>query len=129
MADLPENVFNNLSEWIARNHGVQVNPASLQEAFEIAHPHRDTKPAVPAVLARRRCDERCIRPTPTQAHCGSGCHVTFGGVAGFDSHRRNGQCLDPANLGMVDRDGVWRRTTDRDAAAIFRPMPDTEPSE
>lgn len=33
------------------------------------------------------------------AHC-SACHRTFGGVAGFDRHRRDGACLDPTGIGM-----------------------------
>jgi hypothetical protein len=32
-------------------------------------------------------------------HCGS-CHNSFGGVSNFDRHRRNGQCVDPAELGL-----------------------------
>jgi hypothetical protein len=38
-----------------------------------------------------------------QAHCASGCHRHFGSVAGFDRHRRTGQCQDPA--GIVARTG------------------------
>jgi hypothetical protein len=41
------------------------------------------------------------------AHCPT-CHRTFGGVTGFDKHRSHGECLDPATLGLVERDGVWR---------------------
>ncbi len=49
----------------------------------------------------------CKMPTPSQAHC-SVCHRTFSGVWGFDKHRRNGVCLDPAELGMVEAGQVWR---------------------
>ena len=49
----------------------------------------------------------CATPTPNQAHCAA-CHLTFGGVTGFDAHRKHGACLDPYALGMVERDGVWR---------------------
>lgn len=43
----------------------------------------------------------------TRAHC-SGCHRTFTGVSAFDRHREDGACLDPASLGMVERDGgLW----------------------
>lgn len=57
------------------------------------------------------CTRACHRPSPTQAHCTS-CHRTFGGAAGFDKHRRDGRCLDPAGLGMTpDWRGVWRRPT------------------
>lgn len=46
---------------------------------------------------------------PAQAHCGS-CHETFGGVRGFDEHRRNRRCLPPPELGMtLDARRVWRR--------------------
>jgi hypothetical protein len=34
--------------------------------------------------------------------------VTFGGVSGFDAHRRGGGCLPPGGLGYVVRDDVWR---------------------
>lgn len=57
--------------------------------------------------SRRRCGPQCRRPSPAQAHC-TVCHATFGGVVGFDRHRRGGVCLDPARLGMVNRDGIWR---------------------
>lgn len=55
------------------------------------------------------CTPTCVRPTPSQAHCAV-CHLTYGGVYGFDAHRRDGRCLDPASLGMApDDSGVWRR--------------------
>jgi hypothetical protein len=58
--------------------------------------------------------------TPGRAHCGAvGCHRTFGGVSGFDRHRRNGECLDPAELGMVERGGVWRFPLSPAAAERF----------
>lgn len=54
---------------------------------------------------------RCCPPAPpvsgAQAHC-STCHETFGGVRGFDLHRRGGVCNPPASVGLADRDGVWR---------------------
>lgn len=34
------------------------------------------------------------------AHCPT-CHRTFGAVGGFDRHRRDGRCVDPATLGLV----------------------------
>lgn len=34
------------------------------------------------------------------AHCAK-CHETFSGVTGFDRHRRGGECLDPATIGMI----------------------------
>lgn len=50
-----------------------------------------------------------VRPTPSQAHC-TVCHETFGGVTGFDNHRKDGWCHNPATLSMTQDDGgVWRR--------------------
>lgn len=42
-------------------------------------------------------------------HCPT-CHRTFGGPTGFDLHRSNGECLDPAVKGYreVTRNG-WTR--------------------
>lgn len=42
------------------------------------------------------------------AHC-AGCHHTFSSVTGFDTHRRQGQCADPATVGLVHNDtrGCW----------------------
>lgn len=60
------------------------------------------------------CQPACRRPTGRQAHCGA-CHRTFGGVTGFDEHRRGGQCSDPATIGLEERrgdpeqPGIWRR--------------------
>lgn len=53
------------------------------------------------------CLPTCRKPSPFQAHCGA-CHRSWGGVSGFDAHRKDGRCLDPASLGYVERDGVWR---------------------
>jgi hypothetical protein len=35
------------------------------------------------------------------AHCAAACHRSFSGVTNFDRHRRNGACLNPANIGMA----------------------------
>jgi hypothetical protein len=61
-----------------------------------------------------KCRDTCQRPTQSQAHC-SVCHVTLGGPWAFDRHRRGGECVDPASLGLVERAGVWREPMD-DAA-------------
>lgn len=53
-----------------------------------------------------KCRPDCRQPSASQAHC-SGCHRTFGGVTYFDAHRCNGWCLNPADLGLVERDGLW----------------------
>lgn len=58
------------------------------------------------------CTKACVVPSPAQAHCAV-CHVTFGGVTLFDSHRYtlpDGQraCLHPMALTAEPRNGVWR---------------------
>lgn len=65
------------------------------------------------------CTDRCLRPTPFQAHC-SQCHRHFGGVKGFDRHRVNGHCIDPGAFGHVERDGIWREPMDHNKVAMFR---------
>lgn len=63
------------------------------------------------------CTTECGRVAPSWAHCAA-CHRTFGGVRGFDDHRRDGQCIDPSTLGMVEGDaGVWRVPLSEAAAA------------
>jgi hypothetical protein len=58
---------------------------------------------------------RCSTITGSQFHCGQ-CHQTFGGLRAFDRHR-NGpiddrHCTDGADLGLVDRGGIWREPID-----------------
>lgn len=54
------------------------------------------------------CLNDCVKPTPSQAHC-SVCHITFGGITGFDRHRRDGQCLTPEAIGYTrSPTGVYR---------------------
>lgn len=54
------------------------------------------------------CPSGCRLRIPSQVHC-SGCHRTFGSIGGFDRHRRDGRCVDPAGLAMhTDHRGVWR---------------------
>jgi hypothetical protein len=67
------------------------------------------------------CTNDCRRPTPAQAHCGA-CHRTFGSASGFDKHRRDGQCLDPATLKvpMTETDGIWRWPLTDDARSRLR---------
>lgn len=48
--------------------------------------------------ARGQQRKRCIR-----------CRVTFGSVGAWDRHDRDGQCIDPARAGLVERHGVWWR--------------------
>lgn len=54
------------------------------------------------------CLDTCVRPTPAQCHCAT-CHRTWGGISGFDAHRRGGECVDPAGKGYVEIKGVWRQ--------------------
>lgn len=65
------------------------------------------------------CPPSCKRPSPAQAHCPT-CHRTFGGVTGFDAHRKDGDCVDPTDFGMVERDGVWRTPMTDAARERFR---------
>jgi len=65
-----------------------------------------------------RCTDGCKRPTPAQCHC-SVCHLTFGGISGFDSHQRRGSCQDPVSLGMEERSGVWRRVEEHEKTEAF----------
>ena len=63
-----------------------------------------------------------------RAHCGvGGCHRTFTGVTAFDRHRgAKGECLDPATLGMVLREGgLWGAPalTPEQAAEIWKKEP------
>lgn len=39
-------------------------------------------------------------------HC-SACHRTFTSPSGFTAHRKNGECVDPQDLGMVKADRKW----------------------
>lgn len=57
------------------------------------------------------CDATCKRPARSQAHC-TVCHLTFVDVHGFGAHRRGGWCLDPATIGLVELDEVWRTDVD-----------------
>lgn len=59
------------------------------------------------------CQPTCVQPSPSNAHCAA-CHTTFGGITGFDRHRRGGECLIPADLAMhPDGRGVWRMDGER----------------
>lgn len=89
------------------------------------------------------CTPTCVAPTPNQAHCGSGCHVTWSGVTGFDRHRRDGRCLTPDEIGyVVDSRGVYRapitdakraqlaalrRRGDADSRSLSEPQSDRSP--
>lgn len=68
---------------------------------------------------RNHCGPSCVRPAPSQAHCAArGCGITFASVGGFDRHRKDGRCIDPAMLGMAPNDaGVWRTPMAEDIKA------------
>ncbi len=58
----------------------------------------------------------CIRCTTrwegkNKAHC-TACHRTFKSVSGFDKHRRDFHCLDPAEIGMVLKNDAWTTPMD-----------------
>lgn len=58
-------------------------------------------------VARYRCGGCALWWTALgAAHC-AGCHETFTSVSGFEKHRRGGQCLTPAEVGLVPADRKW----------------------
>jgi hypothetical protein len=76
----------------------------------------------------RHCTPDCTTPSPSQAHCASGCHRTFGSVRAFDQHHDDGACLNPADLGMEPNPrGIWRHPmTDEAIARLQALRADTE---
>ena len=51
-----------------------------------------------------RCDSTCTHPTPqlnTKTSLCPVCHETFSTPRNFDTHRKDGWCLDPATVGLV----------------------------
>ena len=65
------------------------------------------------------CTPECRLPSAAQAHCPT-CHRTFGGVGGFDAHRRNGACRDPVTVGYENQGGVWRKPMTAQSLAQLR---------
>jgi hypothetical protein len=53
------------------------------------------------------CTSECRKPSGRMAHCGA-CHRTFGGITGFDRHRKGGVCNEPTSVGLRDASGIWR---------------------
>ena len=41
-------------------------------------------------------------------------------MEGFDRHRRAGECLDPAELGYVERDRIWRKPMSEQAREVLQ---------
>lgn len=38
----------------------------------------------------------------------NGCHQKFGGVRGFERHRKNFKCVDPGSVGLsLNENGFW----------------------
>lgn len=61
------------------------------------------------------------------AHCAAvGCHRTFAAVGGFDAHRRDGRCLDPATIGMAQVAGrpyqCWGYPADESTTGRLRAL-------
>lgn len=54
------------------------------------------------------------------AHCSMDyCHQTFSTPNLFDSHRKNGKCLDPGSLGLIQNDfGTWLSPGERDVSGL-----------
>ena len=58
------------------------------------------------------CGRSWVQVGDRSGHC-AGCHDTFCGSRAFDDHRRDGACLDPAELGGLwrrDENGQWRNS-------------------
>ncbi len=53
------------------------------------------------MIVRHRCGKSWKQRGEKSGHCG-GCHLTFYGQRSFDEHRRDGRCLNPAEL-----EGWW----------------------
>lgn len=54
-----------------------------------------------------RCRKGCTWTGLSRCHC-SACHETFGGITGFDMHRRGSRCSGPENLGLKQNGaGIW----------------------
>lgn len=72
------------------------------------------------------CDVK-LTPGTNVAHCGACCR-TFGGVSGFDSHRKDGKCLDPNRMRTkaggpvfrIDKRGYYVGAQEADFDAIFK---------
>lgn len=65
------------------------------------------------------CSNGCGDVHGGRAHCGA-CHVTFAGVRYFDRHRKDGRCLDPAELGLTLKGSVWGTVMPTEALARLR---------
>lgn len=78
------------------------------------------QPALLDVRPASRCGSTCRTPGPSHAHCAAaGCHRTLASITDFDRHRRDGHCLHPAGLGLVERAGLWASPERHAADAAF----------
>lgn len=112
---------------------------AVQEAFEMPDPGTETDPRSGTVTVGQGDAERLSNLQGRRdfddlpfahgcgarwsglstAHCAR-CHRTFGGVSSFDRHRKDGACVDPADVGLSLLTGK---------AYPCWGMPHTEPSE
>jgi hypothetical protein len=71
-----------------------------------------------------RCTPGCTHPRPglnTKMCICTVCHEAFGVPANFDRHRKDGWCLNPAEIGLTrDEYGYWRVTMDTDVRDALR---------
>lgn len=92
------------------------NPSDVQSV----HPDPSTPEKAPLVTASAYSCGGCSNTWTrlNACHC-SGCHRTFGGVKGFDIHRRGGRCIDPATVTssttgiavFTETNGIWQRVS------------------
>jgi hypothetical protein len=66
-----------------------------------------TREEVASGLWNVNCCDQKLSGTMT-AHC-TACHATFTRPGGFDRHRRNGKCLNPATLLDTNKRPVFQR--------------------
>lgn len=117
-----------------------------QETLEFPGVDTGTDPASNQATARpgdaprafHRAGQRAHDDLPFSDHCGarwSGtqtshcarCHQTFGGVGHFDQHRKDGQCQDPAKIGLTLLPGRAFRCWGRpDGTGTTANLPPTE---
>lgn len=61
-----------------------------------------------------------------QALCSWSCRRLFGGASGFDKHRRGSECVDPAKVGPLLKDGVWVGKVDPNVFTKHSPAADSK---
>lgn len=80
-----------------------LSPPTLDASNSLQEPATTPARSTPALPHRCACGSGWFGSRT--CHCGgaAGCHQTFTGESTFRRHRRNGVCLDPAELGMTQR--------------------------